>query len=558
MQGLKPGQIRALERLYKRRLPSGQAWTAEQARELASLSRLLNRQLGLLVDRKGKIQLVIAGTATGIYIPELPRVAPGRLRGLRLLHTHLSSAPLDQEDLMDMLFLRLDAATMLESDQDGEPGRWQSAWICPPDPPQSLLELKNSRMEQACLIGPLRAWHDSACDFSSLARDIETRLGEGIDETFPNRCLLVSVSPESHASQAEKLAELKELAISAGLEVAATLAQRAQKPDPRYILGRGKLMELEVQALQARADLLIFDGELAPAQLHNLADVTERRVIDRTQLILDIFAQRASSRAGKLQVELAQLAYAQPRLAGKHNALDRLMGGIGGRGPGESRLETDRRKSRTRMAQLKRELEQLQKQRALARKRREQNRIPLVALAGYTNSGKSTLLNTLTQSRSLAENRLFATLDPVTRRLRFPEEREIAISDTVGFIRNLPAELTQAFHATLEELGKANLLIHVADASHPQLEKQILAVETVFEDLGLAEYPRLLALNKCDLLSESERHDLACAWPHAAQVSGLTGAGLAALLRQIEMELFMECPGAAQGADIRPGHGAAD
>lgn len=441
---------------------------------------------------------------------------------------------------MDLLFLRLDSAIMLEAGADGEPVQWQSAWICPPSPPQSLLGLENCRRVQACMIGPLRAWHDCACDSASLARDIEARLGEGIDETFPNRCLLISVGAEQNCIQEEKLAELADLAASAGLEVAGTLVQRISKPDPRYILGKGKLMELEVLALQGRADLLVFDGELAPAHLHNLADRTERRVIDRTQLILDIFAQRARSRAGKLQVELAQLAYAQPRLTGRHTSLDRLMGGIGGRGPGESRLETDRRKSRARMGQLKRELAQLQKQRALGRKRREQNRIPLVALAGYTNSGKSTLLNTLTRSSTLAENRLFATLDPVTRRLRFPEEREITISDTVGFIRNLPKELTQAFNATLEELAQADLLVHVADASHPQLARQISAVETILEDLGLAEFPRLLALNKCDLLSNSARQELACAWPNARQLSGITGAGLPGLLAQIEMELFFK------------------
>ncbi len=440
---------------------------------------------------------------------------------------------------MDMLFLRLDAMLMLETGPNGEPVRWQGAWICPETPPQSLLAIKDARLEQACLIGPMRPWHDTACNLAELWSDVEAQLGAGIDETYQNRAILVSASTEAHAAQEEKLAELAQLAASAGLEVAGTLIQRIQKQDSRYIIGKGKLMDLEVLALRGRADLLIFDGELTPGQLNDLADTTGRKVIDRTQLILDIFAQRATSREGKLQVELAQLAYAQPRLAGRHAALDRLMGGIGGRGPGESRLETDRRRIRTRMAQLARELERLKKQRSLTRKRREARQVPLVALAGYTNSGKSTLLNTLTRSQTLAEDRLFATLDPVARRLRFPEERELIVSDTVGFIRNLPEELGKAFRATLEELTRADLLIHVADASSPQLKRQIEAVETIFEELGVGEFPQLLVFNKCDLASPEELEKLRHEWPHALAISGLSGAGLPALLARIETELFM-------------------
>lgn len=494
----------------------------------------------MLVERSGKVQYVIAGTATAICIPGLPRVSSGRLRGLRLIHTHLTSQPLDQEDLMDMLFLRLDAMIMLEADHAGEPGHWQGAWICPPVPPQNLLEISHAKQDSACLVGPLRVWHESHCEFVKLGQDIEAQLGQGFEETCQDRAILISATSEPRPIQEEKLAELAELARSAGVEVAGTLVQRTQQPNGRYIMGKGKLLELEVLALRGRADLLIFDGELAPRHLTDLAEITQRRVIDRTQLILDIFAQRASSKAGKLQVELAQLTYSQPRLAGKHTALDRLMGGVGGRGPGETRLETDRRKIKDRITQIKRELEQLKKQRGIARKRREQNRIPVVALAGYTNSGKSTLLNTLTNSHTLAENRLFATLDPVTRKLRFPEEREITISDTVGFIRNLPTELSQAFRATLEELARADMIIHVADASQPHLERQILAVETILEELGLSSLPRLLALNKCDSLSASEREALANAWPYAIQTSGLTREGLPVLLNSIEKEMFMK------------------
>ena len=316
------------------------------------------------------------------------------------------------------------------------------------------------------------------------------------------------------------------------------MVQRVAQVNPKFILGKGKMAELEVLALEGRAGTLVFDGELSPAQLHNLADITERKVLDRTQLILDIFAQHAVTRAGKLQVELAQLRYTQPRLTGKNRAMDRLMGGIGGRGPGETKLETDRRRSRERMARLRKELDQLRRQRAFTRSRRARRGIPMAALVGYTNAGKSTLLNNLTRSEVLAENKLFATLDPTTRRLRFPAEREIILADTVGFIRNLPKELMDAFRATLEELESADLLVHVADASHPDLLQQITSVETILEELELQHMPRILLLNKWDLLDVPARAELADAFPHAIPISARTGDGLKRLLEVLENMLL--------------------
>lgn len=507
---------------------------------MALLSRSINRQIGVFIDRAGKPRLVLAGDASSIYIPELPPLAAGRLRGWRFLHTHLTPDGLSREDLMDMLFLRMDSIAALSVSGSGEPVNWQAAWIMPRRPPESLLALPGIKTENSCAVGRRRAWHDCALDLAALAGDIESRISADNPAEGQNRAVLVSVSTEPLASQERNLDELADLAGSAGLAVGGRLAQRVTRPDPRLILGKGKLAELEVIALNANAEMLVFDGELTPAQLHNLADVTERKVIDRTQLILDIFAQRAATRAGKLQVELAQLAYAQPRLAGKRKALDRLMGGIGGRGPGESRLETDRRKSRERMARLRRELDRLMRQRALARKKREANKIPAVALVGYTNAGKSTLLNALSRSCVSAEDKLFATLDPVTRRLRFPEERELTISDTVGFIRNLPKELSGAFKATLEELNCADLLLHVADASHPELSRQIDAVETILEELDLAGTPRLLVLNKCDRLAPEDLAALAGARPNAIRISASQAAGLPELLRRLERALFAE------------------
>lgn len=525
--------MKALNRLTTRRFPATDVYTIDQARELSLLSRALGRQLGMLIDRKGRVDMVLVGEAGGILIPELPRARSGadRLRGLRLLHTHLTPDGLSQEDLMDLLFLRLDAIIVLTVNPDGDPVQWQEAHLLP-----TPVAGQPYRVEQ------LRPWDQTSAHFAATAEALEEELARRSDDTREAsdapRALLVSVAAQPRIIQERNLDELAELARTAGLAVAGRMVQRVAQVTPKFILGKGKMAELEVLALEGRAGILVFDGELSPAQLHNLADITERKVLDRTQLILDIFAQHAVTRAGKLQVELAQLRYTQPRLTGKNRAMDRLMGGIGGRGPGETKLETDRRRSRERMARLRKELDQLRRQRAFTRSRRARRGIPLAALVGYTNAGKSTLLNNLTRSEVLAENKLFATLDPTTRRLRFPAEREIILADTVGFIRNLPRELMDAFRATLEELESADLLVHVADASHPDLLQQITSVETILEELELQHMPRILLLNKWDLLDVPARAELADAFPHAIPVSARTGDGLKRLLEVLENMLL--------------------
>lgn len=525
--------MKALNRLTTRRFPATDVYTIDQARELSLLSRALGRQLGMLIDRKGRVDMVLVGEVGGILIPELPRARSGadRLRGLRLLHTHLTPDGLSQEDLMDLLFLRLDAIIVLTVNPDGDPVQWQEAHLLP-----TPVAGQPYRVEQ------LRPWDQTSAHFAATAEALEEELARRSDDTREAsdapRALLVSVAAQPRIIQERNLDELAELARTAGLVVAGRMVQRVAQVNPKFILGKGKMAELEVLALEGRAGILVFDGELSPAQLHNLADITERKVLDRTQLILDIFAQHAVTRAGKLQVELAQLRYTQPRLTGKNRAMDRLMGGIGGRGPGETKLETDRRRSRERMARLRKELDQLRRQRAFTRSRRARRGIPLAALVGYTNAGKSTLLNNLTRSEVLAENKLFATLDPTTRRLRFPAEREIILADTVGFIRNLPRELMDAFRATLEELESADLLVHVADASHPDLLQQITSVETILEELELQHMPRILLLNKWDLLDVPARAELADAFPHAIPVSARTGDGLKRLLEVLENMLL--------------------
>jgi GTP-binding protein HflX len=316
-----------------------------------------------------------------------------------------------------------------------------------------------------------------------------------------DRAILMSVTSGNKAAAEESLDELAELAESGGVVPADRVIQQRHRIDPNYLIGRGKLDEVIVRGLQVGADLLIFDQGLTPSQSRAIAERTELKVIDRTMLILDIFAQRAHSREGKLQVELAQLKYLMPYLANKGTALSRLAGGIGGRGPGETKLESDRRRVQDRIHQLEKQLRGVAQGRHLRRQQRQRRQLPVISIVGYTNAGKSTLLNTLTNSQVLAQDRLFATLDPSSRRLRFPRDLEVLITDTVGFIRDLPPDLLAAFQATLDELHDADLLLHVVDVSSPYLGDHIEAVETILGDLNLDGIPRLMVFNKMDLVS---------------------------------------------------------
>jgi len=324
-----------------------------------------------------------------------------------------------------------------------------------------------------------------------------------------DRAILMAVTTQSPMAAHESLDELRELARSAGVVVLDSIVQHRAKLDPRSLLGRGKLEELIIRSLQLGADMIIFDNNLSPGQARIINDATDLKVIDRTQLILDIFAQRARSREGKIQVELAQLKYILPRLTGSGTEMSRLMGGIGGRGPGETKLEVDRRRVRDRIHNLEKQIEHIRTSRQVRRARRERREVPIVSIVGYTNSGKSTLLNTLTRSGVAAENLMFATLDPTSRRLRLPREREVVINDTVGFIRELPPDLITAFRATLEEIEDSDLLIHLVDANNPHFDAHISAVEKIIDDLGLSQLPRLLVFNKADLLDPEELKFLA-------------------------------------------------
>ena len=496
-RGLKSNQLHRLENLYRRRVQPNFLLTQELCRDLAQLSWEIQRQLGLLIDRAGKVAYVLVGDPQSILIPDISeyRLAPGRLRGLRCIHTHLRNEPLTQDDLNDLALLRLDIMAAIVISDDGRPLQINWAHVFPGDFSQTPYELGKPLLPHQLDIG-------CADLIQALEREMAL-LRSGLKAaTGVERALLVSVTTSARKKAQESLNELMELSRSGNIEILDTILQLRKQIDPRFLIGSGKLKELAIRAMQQGATLIIFDQDLNPSQIRSITDQIEIKVIDRTQLILDIFAQRAQSKEGKLQVELAQLKYLLPRLVTKNTAMSRLTGGIGGRGPGETKLEINRRRVRDRINNLEKALDLVQKQRKQQRRQREQKGLPVISIIGYTNAGKSTLLNTLTKSKVLAESRLFATLDPSSRRLRFPKDTEVIITDTVGFIRNLPKDLMVAFKATLEELENADVLLHVIDISNPRFSQQIQSVESILEELGLRQIPQVRALNKMDRLND--------------------------------------------------------
>src|SRR5687767_12317006 len=356
------------------------------------------------------------------------------------------------------------------------------------------------------------------------------------------RAALVSVVTGSarRAAAEVSLAELAGLADAAGATVVLTTVQERPRPDPATFIGRGKVQSLAAACAEADVDVVICDNELSPAQLRHLGDGLDRKVIDRTQLILDIFARRARTREGKRQVELAQLKYLLPRLAGSGTALSRLGGGIGTRGPGETKLETDRRRIRTRIHAVSVEIERVRQRRAQLRERRHKASVPTVALVGYTNAGKTTLFNVLTRAGAEASDALFVTLDPLVRQVRLPDSRELLVSDTVGFIDRLPHALVAAFRATLEEVAEADLVLHVIDGAAPDRGRRMTAVERVLEEVGAMDVPLLAVYNKCDQLTPEERRRLQEAEPDSLCISALTRDGVDELIETIASRLALD------------------
>jgi GTP-binding protein HflX len=494
--GLKANQIRRLEHFYRRRIQPRFLISPELTRDLSRLSHEIRRQIGLLVNRQGKVAFVIVGDSKKIVIPPINeyRAAPGRLKGLRCIHTHLTKEPLTNDDLTDLALLRLDMMAVVVNGEKGMPQKVYVGHILPKssvgNPYQILPPLPPSQLDIDCL-AMIQALEDELARVSK---------GHAAD-SGRERALLVDVSSSPKQDPVEPLAELKSLAKSSGIEVVGTVSQQRSRHKAGFFIGPGKLQDLAILALQEAATVIIFNRELSPSQIRSITDQIELKVIDRTQLILDIFAQRAQTREGKLQVELAQLKYLLPRLILKNTAMSRLTGGIGGRGPGETKLEINRRRARDRIVRLEKELLAVRKQRRQQRALRQKKGLSVISIIGYTNAGKSTLLNTLTKSDVLAESRLFATLDPSSRRLKFPRDTEVIITDTVGFIKDLPKDLLVAFRATLEELESADLLLHIIDISNPQYSAQIESVEAILSDLNLQHTASIRVLNKMDLVN---------------------------------------------------------
>jgi len=536
LTGLGAEQIRRIGQLYRRRVPPERVITHELARQLTSISREINRQIGILISRRGEIAYVIAGSPKDIIIPGLDgfRSSSIRFKGLRLIHTHLNGEGLTTDDLTDLALLRLDLISAVETGADGLPSYAHTAHLIPENPDgRYWLIMEKVRPSEMDLnfLAFIQALE------SEFAKKQKTRKVDSTD-----RAILIRVETNPLTDSRGSLDELKALARSCGVEVFDSIIQHREQIDPRFILGRGKISELVIKAMQIGANLLIFDHELQPAQLRSITDVTEMKVVDRTQVILDIFAQRAHSREGKLQVELAQLKYLLPRLATKNTAMSRLTGGIGGRGPGETKLEINRRRVRDRIHRLEREMQEIERARKQRRVKRGRMGLPVISIVGYTNAGKSTLLNTLTESRVFTEDRLFATLDPKSSRLRFPRDTEAIITDTVGFIRDLPLDLFAAFRATLDELHEADVLLHVIDISNPNFESHIAAVEKILEELAIIVKPTIQVFNKEDRFPDKGMLQNLCRRFCAIAISALNAETLPPLVDRLETMINLTRP----------------
>lgn len=527
LDGLNKAQINRIENLYNIKTPPEYILSPQAAMEIVAVSLEIRRQIGLLLDRNGKVICVIAGEPHRIVIPVTPdyRPGPGRLKGLRCVHTHLSHEELTRDDLTDLALLRLDYITAICLNADGTPGPVYSAHILPDPESDPYRVLPGSSTDHLDI--------DCQTQILELESELSRHNRRYSPETDLENAFLINAATEGISSADVSMDELKELCKTSRINVVGAAIQQRKKIDPKFVVGKGKLSELIIKAIQNYATMLVFDRELSPSQIRSITDFVEMKVIDRTQLILDIFAKQAKSSEGKYQVELAQLEYMLPRLITKNTAMSRLTGGIGGRGPGETKLEVNRRRARERITRLKEEIKKIRKQRTQQKARRNRRDLPVISIVGYTNAGKSTLLNTLTQSSIIAANRLFATLDPSSRRLRFPRDKEVIITDTVGFIQNLPKELLEAFHATLEELEQADVILHVIDISNPRYMQQKETVDQLLKSLNLNKIPTLYVFNKMDL-ADLDNFDTPWLLNQGVVVSACQKSTLAPLVEKLE------------------------
>ena len=499
IKGIRDSVIAELQKLYDMQSP--QLVSQELAVKLADITEYINREISVYITRSGQIIEIAVGDNATVELPSFSgRRGAGRLSGIRCIHTHPGGNPyLSGVDISALKNNKYDAMVAIG--------------VLSPDFTKSELTFglitgidSNENYTAECY-GPYSIEDAENINFvntvSTIERILDKQTGTASLQVMSERAILIGMEwgrNDSLWTVDDSLEELKQLADTAGATVIKKFIQKRPKPDPAFFIGRGKVQELALYAQQENIDLCIFDDELSPAQQRNIESVMGIRILDRTALILDIFAQRARTNEGKLQVELAQLQYTLPRIMGKGLMLSRLGGGIGTRGPGETKLEVDRRRIRDRIAFIKDQIEKVKAVRSLHRSKRKKNNVFEVSLVGYTNAGKSTLLNTLTNSDIYAKDQLFATLDPTTRQLKLPNKQEIIITDTVGFIQRLPHQLIAAFHSTLEVVTEADLLVHVIDVSHELYKEQAAAVHEVLKEIGAETKPVITVYNKIDKL----------------------------------------------------------
>jgi GTP-binding protein HflX len=540
-KGLAPSEIRAVAKLFQRSVSPDEIVSLDLAREMCFIGEQLRRRVGVLINRQGRIEEVILGTKDILFLPDLGRYRLGRarLRNLRLVFTDLTNeknqVTIPYDIYTDLERLRFDSVVGIRNARNRTAMAY--AYLIPANGSENA----TTHTEVVADLGNLEL------DFREFIESVEQSLASDVlqlDADDQVGAVIVGVYDGPHDDPTTSQLELRELARTAGVTIVDAVVQK-RKADPKTYIGSGKLEELVIRCIRVGADMLIFDTELKPSQWRAITNSTELKVLDRSMLILDIFAQRAQSSDGRLQVELAQLKYNLPRLVDQDSGLSRLSGGIGGRGPGETKLEIGRRRIRGKIAELEKRIEKLKGARDFRRSRRRENQLQLVSVVGYTNVGKSTLFNLLTGSTVTAENKLFATLDPSQRRLFLPTQtneetgemgRTVILSDTVGFIRKLPKELETAFRATLEELYEAALLVHVVDASDKDAIGKYNAVRQILEQMELSHTPELVVLNKIDAADpewvESLRAEL-----NGVPVSAAKRIGIGDLLKVIDSQV---------------------
>lgn len=565
-KGLKKSEINQLNRLLQKRLPPDRILTIDLAEAVAEISYQLRQPISLVANRRGQIVNVTLGQPWQINTPELRqvRVGPGRLCGHRVIYTRLAKSEkqaakngnkgngnngngnnghsVNKDNLMALAKNRLDLLAQVNVNTDGSFSRSHGEQSHLADSIE-IIHLLPGRDSEGKL------WKQMpACTVRMAQEEDFTALIEALEEEFQKqipelpvrageeRAILVGViTGDMDAWEMEDdLDELAQLARTAGATICRRFTQTRREPDPSFFLGAGKAQELALLVQELGANLVILDHELTALQHNSLQKIVGVKVLDRTELILDIFAQRAHTREGKLQVELAQLKYLMPRLIGKGTMLSRLGGGIGTRGPGETKLEIDRRRIRQRINRLEDDIVRIKNYRDTQRRMRNENHLPVIAISGYTNSGKSTLLNALTKANVFVEDKLFATLDPTTRKTTLPDHSTVLLCDTVGFIKKLPTPLVAAFRATLEEVAIANIILHVVDASHPHALDQINSVYDVLSELGAIDKPIITVLNKSELVRKEDLLWLISQVPNPVVISALKRLGFPSLMKKIQ------------------------